>query len=443
MLAVDASQGSQEMPSSGSHMRDGEKNRVNGAGAVQSAAEHKARLLDSLPDCIFLVDPDQRVLAANSTALTTLDLDSEQVVGHSLAGGLSRLTDNEGRQFDMDQPVERVFTNGEAELLDAWLECDISGLPGSESELRKVSVAVLPIADRDESSVAVVISGEAIRQPYGLRDAVLSMVSHELRTPLLHIKGFVSTLLESDIDWDEETRLDFLRTIDREADRLTSMVSDLMEITRMGSADLPLHREYADPYLLAYGAIDSASPFIRKHRVVVDVPEDLPKVHIDVLRVTGVLVNLLENASKYSEPGSRIVIDAASDGSQVTFSVADQGAGIAEEAHSKVFSMFYRGGHQGERSNGTGLGLAVCKSVVDAHRGKIWVESESGSGATFYFTIPLEPNSPRVKQGSRRRRRAGSTSRISENRPRDRDDNEDEGVGPAGPKNRMRERLKV
>ena len=99
------------------------------------------------------------------------------------------------------------------------------------------------------------------------------MVSHELRTPLLHIKGFVSTLLESDIEWDEETRLDFLHTIDREADRLTAMVSDLMEITRMGSADLPLHLEKSDPYLLAYSALDSASLFIRKHRVIVEVPE--------------------------------------------------------------------------------------------------------------------------------------------------------------------------
>jgi two-component system sensor histidine kinase KdpD len=127
------------------------------------------------------------------------------------------------------------------------------------------------------------------------------MGSPELRTPLLHIKGFVSTLLESDIEWDEPTKLEFLHTIDREVDRLAATVSDLMEISRMGSGDLPLHLEYADPYLLAYAALDSSSLFAHKHRVIIDVPEHLPKIRVDVLKVTGVLVNLIENATKYSE----------------------------------------------------------------------------------------------------------------------------------------------
>ncbi len=380
--------------------------------ASGKSTEDKANLLDSLPDCMLMVDSDHRILTANAAAISTLELNAANVTHSLLITAISKLTDSEGVQLDLDEPVDRVLSTGEAELLDAWLECDISGLPGSESELRRVSVTVLPVPGQEGKAerVAIAIGGEAIRQPYRLRDAVLSMVSHELRTPLLHIKGFVSTLLESDIQWDEETRLDFLRTIDREADRLTSMVSDLMEITRMGSGELPLHREYADPYLLSYGAIDSASPFIRKHRVIVDIPENLPKINVDVLRVTGVLVNLLENASKYSEDGSRIVIDAFADENVLTFSVSDQGSGVPENALNKVFSMFYRGQHQGRRSTGTGLGLAVCKSVVDAHRGKIWAESEKDVGSTFYFTIPLDQ--PR-QRSSKKSNRAKSTRRQS------------------------------
>lgn len=227
-------------------------------------------------------------------------------------------------------------------------------------------------------------------QPYRLRDAVLSMVSHELRTPLLHIKGFVSTLLESDIEWDEETRLDFLHTIDREADRLTSMVSDLMEISRMGSGDLPLHLENAEPYLLAYAALDSASPFAHKHRVIIRVPEHLPKIRVDVLRVMGVLVNLIENATKYSAEGSKIIVDAEEKDGHILFSVTDEGIGIPEDSFGKIFSMFYRGDVGGKHSEGTGLGLAVCKSVLDAHKGEIWVESEVGKGSRFTFSIPLK-----------------------------------------------------
>lgn len=382
--------------------------------------ENKAALLDALPECVFLIGQDHKILTVNATVGTMLAADASSMKGQALRDAMSLLVDSDGHPLDIEASVDRCLAHGEAELLDAWLKPGAGSTATLDTELNKISVTIMQISSGDHSDkVAMVVSGKAVRQPYALRDAVLSMVSHELRTPLLHIKGFVSTLLESDIQWDEETRLDFLHTIDREADRLTFMVNDLMEITRMGSVDLPLHLEDADPYLLAYAAFDSASMFVRKHRVLVEIPENLPKINIDVLRVMGVLTNLIQNASKYSEAGSRIVIDAETDDSAVTFSVTDEGAGIPEHTRDRIFNMFFRGEDVSKQSPGSGLGLAVCKSVVDAHGGKIWVESEIGVGSTFKFTIPFKQTKTKATTPEKKRKatKAGAKRTASSNEP--------------------------
>jgi signal transduction histidine kinase len=356
-----------------------------------------------LPDCLFLVDADHNVTAANSRALTLLGRKAASTIGRPIGSVLRLKSTASGSRVDMEPLLLRARSSGKPVYADKCLCTSRAGKV-------EVALSILPVDGRagDSQPVALVLNTAATdTQPLKLRDTILSMVSHELRTPLLHIKGFVSSLLESDIEWDEETRLDFLRTIDREADRLTAMVNGLMEISRMGTGELPLHLELADPYQLTYAAVDEASPFLHRHRVVVEVPEGLPKIRIDVLRVMGVLVNLIENASKYSGEGSLITLDAEEKGGEIVFSVADQGIGVPGEIQETIFDMFYRGQHGGKRSAGTGLGLAVCKAVVEAHHGKIWVESEGDGGSTFYFTVPL-PGSTHP----RTRSRAGGISRA-------------------------------
>jgi len=180
------------------------------------------------------------------------------------------------------------------------------------------------------------------------------------------------------------------------------MVSDLVEISRIGSGDLPLHTEDVAPYMLVFGAMDSASPFAHRHRVVVKVPEDLPKIHVDVLRLNGVLVNLIQNATKYSDEGTPITINAVQQDDSILFSVEDRGIGIPGDSLNRIFNMFYRGETGERRSSGTGLGLAVCKAVIEAHRGTIWAESELGNGSVFNFTVPIRPrNRKRAASGER------------------------------------------
>lgn len=363
----------------------------------------KAKLLDTLPECVFLVDDRQTIVTANARAEYLVGVESRSITGLDVHKVFAAVVDYAGNPLDVAGAVERALQAGEAQLLDGWVEngpCAIDGEPA------KVMISVLPTGRADNPATATIIVGfSGGVQPYRLRDAVLGMVSHELRTPLLHIKGFVSSLLESDIEWDEETRLDFLHTIDREADRLTSMVSDLMEISRIGSGDLPLHTEDVAPYMLVFGAVDSASPFAHRHRIVVKVPEDLPRIHVDVLRMNGVLVNLIQNATKYSEEGTSITINAGQSGDSIMFSVADEGVGIPGDSITRIFNMFYRIENGRKRSSGSGLGLAVCKAVVEAHRGEIWAESEPGKGSIFKFTVPIRL---RIRRRTRDGSEAGS-----------------------------------
>lgn len=380
--------------------------QISGSTCLNSL-EYKARLLDSLPNCIFLVDTEHKVQAANARAVTMLGVDEDEVIGSPIGELLHILELNDNRPLDIAPSLDRALSSGDAELVDAW--CDHEA-DGHREEPHKVAVSIFPSSSGNESdSVTLVVAHGPFEQTYRLRDAVLSMVSHELRTPLLHIKGFVSTLLASDIEWDEATKLDFLHTIDREADRLTATVSDLMEISRMGSGDLPLHLELADPYLLAYSALDSSSLFAHKHQVTVDVPENLPEVRVDVLRIAGVFVNLIENAAKYSKEGTRITIGAEEQDGCIRFSVTDEGIGIPKSSYSRIFDMFYRGDLNGKRNSGAGgvsgngLGLAVCKAVLDAHKGEIWVESVVGKGSTFFFTLPnIQPRNETTRKRPRR-----------------------------------------
>lgn len=241
-----------------------------------------------------------------------------------------------------------------------------------------------------------------------LRDTILSLVSHELRTPLLHIKGSVGSLLARDVEWDEETRLYFLGTIDRATDRLSSLVDDLLSISAMEGGHVPLNLENIKPDELVSEGIDEASPFLGEHEVVVNVPRDLPTVRVDISRVLTVLINLLENAAKYSKAGTSIEIDATTAGPVVRMRVRDEGPGISDEHRQDIFDPFYRVGPKdladGVRPPGTGLGLAVARAVVEAHGGRIWVESTETGGAAFIFTLPVVASKTASNRSGRRAR---------------------------------------
>lgn len=231
----------------------------------------------------------------------------------------------------------------------------------------------------------------ALREANRLKDEFVSMVSHELRTPLASIKGYSHTLMacEKGQEWDDETQREFLSIIADESDKLTDLVENILEMSRIEAGRMPITPE---PVLLSRFCRKVADRVARHYPEIkfeCELADPLPVVEADPRRVEQVLLNLLQNAAKYS--GSNVVYIKGdySGGSEVVLSVEDHGKGIAPEHLSQLFDKFYRveQGASG-KSGGTGLGLAICKALVEAQGGRLWVESMPGKGTTFYFTLP-------------------------------------------------------
>lgn len=252
---------------------------------------------------------------------------------------------------------------------------------------REISIAVQNAQLYEKAS-----SNKALRELDALRTEFLANVSHELRTPLASIKGFASTLLQPDVEFDKESWLDFLQTIDKEADRLKRLIEELLVMSCLEAGALEVRRERRGIAEVIDSIKDRLTAMTPSHRLRIAVPSDLPPVAIDDGRIGEVITNLVENAVKYSEKDTQITIEACRQGSQVITTVADEGAGISPELHERVFDRFYQvedavTGHR----MGTGLGLSICRGIVEAHGGKIWVQSQPGRGARFNFSLPASP----------------------------------------------------
>jgi signal transduction histidine kinase len=231
---------------------------------------------------------------------------------------------------------------------------------------------------------------EDLKRQMQLQEDFVSTISHELRTPLGFIKGYSTSLLRQDTSWDEETQKEFLTIIDEEADRLSLLIENVLESARLQSKTLQLRFQ---PLRLD-GVLRDVTMRIRSRHKELDVNAQLdsvPAIYGDGVRLAQVFENLFTNAIKYA-PGSPIDILLRQVGDHVLISFLDRGPGIPKESLPLIFERFYR--VRGEKTvTGTGLGLYICKQIIQAHRGKIWAESTPGQGTTFIIELPL--NSPR------------------------------------------------
>ncbi|MEP7286478.1 MAG: ATP-binding protein [Chloroflexota bacterium] len=213
----------------------------------------------------------------------------------------------------------------------------------------------------------------------------LAMVSHELRTPLSAIKGFSSTLLATDIDWDVENQRAFISIIDQEADKLTTLIEEVLDLSRLQAGRLEIKPQ---PQSLAH-IIESVQAELavmtKEHCITTDVPFTLPLVFADSMRIAQVITNLVGNAAKYTPVGTLIQIIAKPINGYVQVDVSDEGDGISPAMREVVFEAFRQG--EGQKQ-GAGLGLAICKGLVEAHNGKIWI-GENATGTVISFTLPI------------------------------------------------------
>ncbi len=221
-----------------------------------------------------------------------------------------------------------------------------------------------------------------------LKTNLLSTVSHELRTPLAIIKGYSSLLLDYDERLEAEEKHEYLQSIDKATTRLVELVDHILDMSRLDSGMLRLEKTSASLARLIREAVAEARLRAPEHRLVSRVAPGLPRVRLDVKRIRQVLDNLLDNAIKYSDPGSEITASAEAREGEVLVSVADQGIGIPAAEVERVFDRMYRAEKRKSDSSGVGLGLAICRGLVEAHGGRIWIESQEGRGTTVFFTLP-------------------------------------------------------
>jgi two-component system sensor histidine kinase KdpD len=232
----------------------------------------------------------------------------------------------------------------------------------------------------------------ALQETDRLRTALLNSVSHDLRTPLASIKASASSLLDREVRWSDAERDEFLTTINTEVDRLTRLVHNLLDMSRIEAGAL-------DPRLVESSLAEVVGPVVRRaraasrQRVEVDVPDELAPVLVDPVRLDQVLTNLLDNARGYA-PGSPVQVAARQDGDRIELRVVDHGPGIPVPERERVFDQFYRLKGGGGRPEGTGMGLAICRGIVQAHGGALRVETTPGGGATFVLSLPVSPVSP-------------------------------------------------
>lgn len=229
---------------------------------------------------------------------------------------------------------------------------------------------------------------EAQRELARMQDEFISTISHELRTPLGFIKGYVTTLRREDAEWDPETREEFLLIIDEEADRLRELIDNLLDSSRLESGSLSMELEPVQVSSLIHDTISRTETAFPEIDLQTAIQPDLPVIQLDPTRIAQVLDNLLSNANKYA-PTSTVVIKASENGENLCIEVQDDGPGIPAEHVPHLFERFYRVPDSQKSVRGTGLGLHICRKIIEAHEGEIKVESEMGKGTRFSILLPI------------------------------------------------------
>lgn len=261
----------------------------------------------------------------------------------------------------------------------------IQGSQVSETALHAIANLTAITLERAHAHDAAT-RAEAARQSEGLKSTMLDALAHEFKTPLTPIKAAVTSMLfDTGVS---PTHQELLRIVDEETDRLNLMLTEAIQMSRIEAGQLQVHRSPQSLSKIVQGQLEKVRENLEGRKVTVEVPESLPSVSADPELIGNVIWQFINNAVKYTPPGSPLTLRAIAEDSEVIISVEDCGPGISEQEQRKVFERFYRGNDQRERIPGTGMGLTIAREIVRAHHGRIWVESVPGKGARFLFSVP-------------------------------------------------------
>lgn len=265
-----------------------------------------------------------------------------------------------------------------------------------DGDLIPVGITYAPLLSGEGKLVNIIASVRDIthfREAEEIKSVFVSVVSHELKTPVALIKGYVGTLRREDVSWESEIVQDSLKVIEDEADRLTELIENLLDASRLQAGGFSLNLAEIKIDNLAREVVDRVQSQTDLHRILIQFPEDFPVIVGDQNRIEQVFFNLLENAVKYSPKGGEIRISGQIRSKQIIVCIQDQGSGIAREDLPHVFDRFYRADDVARNTQGAGLGLYLSRAIIEAHNGRIWVEPRTEIGTRICFSIPRENES--------------------------------------------------
>jgi PAS domain S-box-containing protein len=337
--------------------------------------------LEALPDAVVVVDAEGRVAYANAAAERLARAGRDELIGRSLDDAVP-LRDGAG---------------------NPWWACSerlrrlpgVRGVPVRELHLlagaEPVPVGLTASFLRDHrgrvlQAVCVLRDASARHRRDSQRGELISTLSHELRSPLTSVKGFTSTLLHRWERFTDAQKREMLATVNMDADRVTRLIQELLDVSRIDAGRLELRRKEFDLAAMAAGIVGRFELQHAGHKFQVSFPDGFPRVYADPDKVEQVLTNLVENAVKYSDGGEVTVTGRVTD-TEVEVAVRDQGVGIPADQLPLIFTKFYRRAGHGYPS-GTGLGLFIARGLVEAHAGRIWADSTPGQGTALRFRLP-------------------------------------------------------
>lgn len=331
-------------------------------------------MLYAVTDGVIAVGDNMRVLLINDAARAVLDLDPGK-----------DLRDRHLKEVVVYPDMASILLRSIHTKEDLTDEVTIKAL---NNRIIMVETSVMEMED-SEGIVGVLRDVTELRRLEQAKSDFVSTVSHELRTPLTSIKAYTETLLRDDVSFNSETQSGFLRIISNETDRLTRLITSLLDVSRIESGRLQMRKDMISLGALIEHVMEKIKNISESHSIEVEFKSETEDIFADSDRIEQVLVNLIGNAVKYSPEGGCVKISLDETEEEIRVSVADEGIGIPPEHKDRVFDRFHRVDNSASRSiGGTGLGLYVSRLIVEAHGGRMWFDSKEGEGSCFFFTLP-------------------------------------------------------
>ncbi len=362
---------------------------VRNASLYTEVNQEKQRIdamLNSAADGILILNPDHSIERTNAAFARMYGRSQKVLQGSDHSDVIQWVDPPHGITLEKAEaggwplsPQAHLYVEGDIHRPD--------GLPPLP-----VGISYAPLLSSEGiliNTIATVRDITRFRQADELKSEFISIVSHELKTPVALIKGYVSTLRREDVDWDCEIMNDSLQVIEEEADRLTGLIENLLDASRLQAGGMELKRADIGMRQFATHLAERFQTQTENHEIIVDIPVDFPVVMADETRIEQVLSNLISNAIKYA-PGGEIHITGQTLPDQVIICVTDEGPGIAVGDLPHIFDRFYRAQETSRKTKGAGLGLYLARAIIEAHGGRMWADPKTETGARICFSLPRE-----------------------------------------------------